>query len=123
MNNVIQKYYDPYDQPNFPLEIYQRMVGEGWSHLVEILWRVCQRYNISILQVKEKYGGLRFYVGGAPLFFHNLVSIIEDESFRVCEYCGEEGKESVVWGWIQTTCEDCHKKRLEHTVWNTEGKK
>ena len=46
-----------------------------------------------MLQAKEKFGGLRFYVNcrkeGA---IRQRIGIAADESFHTCEVCGQPGK-------------------------------
>ncbi len=63
-------------------------VGPGWKKLVDPLEEVCKLTNTSILQVKEKFGGLRFYVGSAPEWLYDLIHIAEWASIKTCEDCG-----------------------------------
>lgn len=79
-------------------------VGEGWRKLVEPLIEMCQNEDVSILQIKEKFGGLRFYVGEASQELYNAIDAAERESFSVCEECGEPGTPNGKGGWIKTTC-------------------
>lgn len=66
--------------------------GKGWEKLYEVLFQLCKMLNIEVLQVKEKFGGLRFYVGDVPAEYAGMVQTfihaIESESYRVCEICG-----------------------------------
>ena len=57
-------------------------------------------------QVKEKFGGLRFYIDGADDYVNGVVSMAESMSYRTCEYCGSPGK-SGGKGWIKTLCNSC----------------
>ena len=61
-------------------------------------------------QVKEKFGGLRFYVNGATDKHWNYISFAENMSHRTCEVCGAPGK-TYTDGWHQTLCE--HHAKLE----------
>lgn len=54
-------------------------------------------------QVKEKFGGLRFYYRGGDEFIHGLCSMAESMSYVTCEECGNPGK-SNSGGWISTRC-------------------
>lgn len=54
-------------------------------------------------QVKEKYGGLRFYVSGAMDDQYNYISFAESMSYRTCETCGSPGK-LYAYGWYKTLC-------------------
>ena len=57
-------------------------------------------------QVKEKFGGLRFYIDGADDYVSGVVSMAESMSYRTCENCGSPGK-SGGKGWIKTLCNSC----------------
>ena len=57
-------------------------------------------------QVKEKFGGLRFYMTSATDEMHDLIEEVEALSYRTCESCGEPGEERS-GGWIQTLCDTC----------------
>lgn len=58
-------------------------------------------------QVKEKFGGLRFYVDNADEFTRGLISMTEGASFSTCESCGNTGSKRD-GGWIRTLCDQCH---------------
>ena len=55
-------------------------------------------------QVKEKFGGLRFYVEQAIDEHFNYISFAENMSYRTCEQCGSPGK-LYAQGWHRTLCE------------------
>ena len=55
-------------------------------------------------QVKEKFGGLRFYVNGTTDKHHNYISFAESMSYRTCEECGAAGK-TYTDGWHTTLCD------------------
>lgn len=67
-----------------------------------------------IVQVKEKFGGLRFYVHNATDEVHNYIDFAESMSFRVCEMCGAPG-EPRSDGWTKTLCERHHRERHEES--------
>ena len=56
------------------------------------------------VQVKEKFGGLRFYVNGATDKHWNFISFAESMSYRTCEECGAAGK-TYTDGWHRTLCD------------------
>ena len=89
----------------------KRMVGKGWSKILDKLYDVKPR-NVDVLQVKEKWGGLRFYVGGALREFHDAIEAAEEESYFTCEECGEYGKLREDLGWILTLCEKHYQETL-----------
>jgi hypothetical protein len=90
--------------------------GDGWFNIV---WRLCEDLEplvaeaeratgrpFEVLQVKEKFGGLRFYVSHP----HRTDAILqrieaaELESLRTCEVCGKPGK--VRDDCIRTVCDE-----------------
>jgi hypothetical protein len=90
--------------------------GDGWF---EILWRLCvdleplvtemeraSGRKFEVLQVKEKFGGLRFYVNcRRNEAIRQRIGIAADESFHTCEVCGQPGtlREE---RWIKTLCDE-----------------
>ncbi len=86
--------------------------GDGWFGLVFMLCSVLERIkksNIKILQIKEKWGGLRFYVVCANEEQLDYIDMAEEFSFFVCENCGriDKGVTTEGKGWIRTLCNDC----------------
>jgi hypothetical protein len=55
------------------------------------------------VQVKEKYGTLRFYYDGGDLYIDGLANMAESISAVTCEVCGNPGK-LVGGGWVRTLC-------------------
>lgn len=60
--------------------------------------------QVIAVQVKEKFGGLRFYYSGGDEYIAGLVSMAESMSDRTCEVCGSPGTHTE-GGWIRTLCE------------------
>jgi hypothetical protein len=56
------------------------------------------------VQVKEKFGGLRFYVQAATSKHYDYISFAESMSYRTCEECGAPGK-TYTDGWHMTLCD------------------
>lgn len=87
---------------------WAKCVGPGWSDIVRPLVERCNDEGVRIVQVKEKFGGLRFYVDSAPrgsgLF--DAIRKAEAKSFETCEECGKPGKQVSVRGWQRTRCEE-----------------
>ncbi len=96
--------------------------GDGWYDIIRRLSEKLERWNeensnddmppIEACQVKEKFGGLRFYVDNCPEEMHEHIHAAEHESETTCDRCGKPGK-SRGGGWIRTLCDDCdaeHKK-------------
>ena len=58
--------------------------------------------------MKEKFGGLRFYMTCDTDEIFDLISEAEALSYKTCEECGKPGEERG-GGWIHTLCDSCHK--------------
>lgn len=86
-------------------------VGPGWKRIVQPLVDYCINHNIQIAQVKEKFGGLRFYTDGGDEVLHEMVGHAEAQSFGTCEECGEPGSRHSTreHPWMKTLC-DHHKE-------------
>ena len=71
-------------------------------------------------QVKEKYGGLRFYMTCDTDEIFNLIEKAEALSLKTCEECGQPGEEKG-GGWIHTLCDDCHENwdKIQSKRWET----
>ena len=85
-------------------------VGPGWMGLVTRCWDACQGDGTEILDIKEKWGGLRFYTGGTSEATEDIIEAAEEESYTICEMCGEPGKPRE-GGWIKTLCDRCSEER------------
>lgn len=96
-----------------PYELFgdEGVSKSGWRKLVKPLIEACQKENVAILQIKEKYGTLRFYVGGASDHIFRLIEKAEEKSAETCYDCGEPGylqsHEGNPFGWYSTLCEKC----------------
>lgn len=62
-------------------------------------------------QVKEKFGGLRFYVSGGDDETGAMISFAERMSYSICENCGVMNEEVICTGrgWVTTLCLKCRK--------------
>ena len=68
-------------------------------------------WNGTLEQIKEKFGGLRVYIGyGSPQVF-GRIEAAELESLRTCENCGEPGKLRKELDWLKTYCDRCAEER------------
>ncbi len=95
--------------------------GDGWFTLINTLSRLIRghmkNYNrdksedkmqVKALQVKEKFGGLRFYVDGADEYVHGLIDLAESMSYEICENCSStDNVKQAKKSWIQYLCETC----------------
>jgi hypothetical protein len=61
--------------------------------------------QVTLDQVKEKFGTLRFYYSGGDEYIAGLVSMAESMSGVTCEECGKPGTRTS-GGWIKTACKE-----------------
>jgi len=57
------------------------------------------------VQVKEKFGTLRFYVDGGSPEMQAVIAFAEDMSSRMCEQCGAPAH-TRAGGWVRTLCDE-----------------
>lgn len=85
------------------------MTGPGWKTIIDPLIAACEAEGVAVHQIKEKFGGLRFYVGpNASHHLNHMIANAEDKSFEICEQCGEPGKLRKNRAWLKTLCEKCN---------------
>jgi hypothetical protein len=93
-------------------------IGEGWWPIIESLCANIQSHTdwwnknresrpvveqVVVEQIKEKFGGLRFYYQGGDDQISGMVRMAEAWADRHCEECGAPGT-SGGRGWIKTLC-------------------
>jgi hypothetical protein len=94
--------------------------GDGWFPLLmkgsrrieEILNQLteCPPEELpAAMQVKEKFGTLRFYMTSETDEIHQIIAEMEAASETTCEVCGGEGTTRGN-GWITTRCDTCEEK-------------
>lgn len=114
-------------------------IGRGWwpmvLHLERLLNIIAPGWKPG--QVKEKFGGLRFYVTwpdpslnhpkrdgeteedygkrltAIVMEWEHVVDAVESASYKICEECGKPGEQRG-GSWIRTLCDD-------HTKGDTDG--
>jgi len=106
-------------------------IGDGWYNIIDALCENIQHHldwhnaegpfertknhlkkdhepimPVRAIQIKEKFGGLRFYYRGGDDYISGLVAMAEVVSDWTCEECGNPGSQNKT-GWIRTLCESC----------------
>jgi hypothetical protein len=90
---------------------YHFNVGDGWFGILKELIKGIRendakdnfKWTTKVTQVKEKFGGLRFYVTGTSDKSWKLIHKAEEKSYMVCEVSGSEVEVGQwVMGWCQT---------------------
>lgn len=100
-----EHYYGMFNSKEYADDCLQRSVDRGYREIKEV-------YQVVAVQVKEKFGGLRFYYNGGSEYVDGLVAMAEAISYVTCERCGKVGKPNNS-GWIVTLCDDCRGYKLE----------
>lgn len=87
--------------------------ADGWKNLLENLFAkiIKPPKDFSIVQIKEKFGGLRIHVINSNKKINQLIVETEELSFTVCEFCGTTENVTVEGGWIKTLCKTCRDKK------------
>ena len=64
--------------------------------------------EFKVLQVKEKYGTLNFYVSHLDDDIAVLIDKAENKSKKTCEICGKRGQIRVRNKWFMARCNKCY---------------
>jgi hypothetical protein len=92
-------------------------VGPGWWPIIESLCGQIQHYldwknkqsevvpQVTVAQIKEKFGGLRFYYDGGDDVVDGMVRMAESWANTACEECGAPGQ-GRNGSWIKTLCDE-----------------
>jgi hypothetical protein len=67
-------------------------------------------WNREVIQVKEKFGTLRFYINEGTDDIHRRIAKAEIESATICEATGKPGKLRTDIGWHRTLCDEEYDK-------------
>ena len=128
---LCQKYPKIFKFPgdvNEPIDMWGLECDDGWFELIDTLcdkiqshidWRsrdiqdaeTAENLQVVAEQIKEKFGSLRFYVRGGDDTTDAFISFAETMSLKICETCGQPGKQQSGRGWIHTACDPCFEKR------------
>jgi hypothetical protein len=94
---------------------------DGWFSIIDNLSNKIQkiiqtlpeedRQHYYVVQCKEKFGTLRYYMSGETKEMTEAIQEAEDLSVTTCEFCGKAGKLDCSQHWIKTLCPDCSELR------------
>lgn len=96
--------------------------GIGWYNLIYTLTNCIDRRlehlnkdggnrKVIIAQIKEKFGGLRYYADGdIDEQMDGMIDFAESLSYTICEECGAPGKLRS-GGWMRTLCDKHEEER------------
>ncbi len=63
--------------------------------------------QVVATQVKEKFGGLRFYITGGDEKIDAFISFTESLSYKICDTCSSMKDVGQTQGWYKTICKTC----------------
>lgn len=112
-------------------------IGDGWQAHVDsvcaLIQELSNRTGVKLIavQVKEKFGGLRFYyslefpedmeekkIDWLTKRFDGLVQVMEALCSFTCEECGKDGTTAGSTGWVKCLCGECREKeKRERSSW------
>lgn len=96
---------------------------DGWFVLIRALCGVIEhevsrlplelQEQIHAVQIKEKFGGLRFYMNHETPKISGAIALAEELSNNTCEVCGVFGGHKNVGGWLATLCDTHYQTKLQ----------
>ena len=121
-NELYEKYPKLFKQKNLPMNqtcMYWGIeTGTGWYWLIDNLCSCIQSYidankkeQVEVVQIKEKFGGLRYYINRSDDLINGMIWLAEHCSWNICEKCGTTHNITHTKGWIKTLCKECVNKR------------
>jgi len=93
-------------------------VGNGWFPLINDLSSKLEKMILKLpenkqkyykaTQIKQKWGGLRYYMNDRTAEMRIVMEDAERESWITCEVCGKPGKlnQQVMGKWVTVSCKD-----------------
>lgn len=89
--------------------------GDGWYPLIDTLSKLitARAPDVVAVQVKEKFGSLRFYYEGGDDFCFGVDHMASQLSGITCEECGSPGS-TFNTGWVVTCCDAHVPERHRH---------
>ena len=85
----------------------------GWDPLIKNLIDelITLGWDKQVTQVKEKFGGLRFYINGGSDEIYNKITEAEKLSHETCELCGKKGELRTKIRWFTTLCDEHYEQK------------
>lgn len=111
------------DYEGNPEKVNWSGVPKGWLPIIDKLCGAMQTYieyhvrytkdgtirpeQVTCMQMKEKFGGLRFYTNGHDDIVEGMITLAEHMCQNTCQDCGSEQDLGVTSGWISVLCRNC----------------
>ena len=88
-------------------------VQVGWYPLIKNLIDelITLGWDKKVTQVKEKFGGLRFYINGGSDEIYDKITEAEKLSHETCELCGKKGELRTKIRWFTTLCDEHYEQK------------
>lgn len=123
---LIEKYPKIFSEVGMPPDkscmAWGLCVGDGWYWLIDQLCELLQygtdkngKHQVVAAQVKEKFGGLRFYINSGDDEQYAMIHLAENMSYSICEECGSLDDVKQTTGWIKSLCPVCRKQLNKRT--------
>jgi len=102
-----------------PPEWYGLVTPRGWDALVTGVHKALVEHypDYEVYQIKEKFGGLRYYCSVDQLYpACDIIEEAEENSYKTCQRCGHQGEGVSLrdLGYVATFCEDCYDLNKEN---------
>lgn len=111
-----EMFYDPQRGPQKFKPWQVIYCGDGWFDIVYNLCQEIHPMRAKVMQIKEKFGGLRFYCS-FPKDYSELgythIRKAETLAWETCEDCGEPGELRIHNGWRLVNCQTCYDQYCE----------
>jgi hypothetical protein len=121
---IINKYPKIFeDYEGNPGRVNWHGVPKGWLPIIDKLCGSMQNYidnhvtytkdgvvkptQVTCSQIKEKFGGLRFYTNGHDDVIEGMITMAEYLCDRTCQDCGSEEDLGLTKGWVSVICRTC----------------
>lgn len=124
LKELIQKYpkifesYEgnPYgvnwEAPEAWLPVIDDMCGAIQSYIDNVVWykdgEEFRPQQVKCVQMKEKWGKLRFYTRGADKTVEGMISMTTYICRQMCESCGTRENIGITDGWVSICCKPCY---------------
>ena len=101
--------------PQLYSQLHSIDCDDGWYNLIQGLSHSIELHidylppdlmgKIFAVQVKEKFGGLRFYVNHGTPYIDGAINMAEAVSYYTCESCGNLGSQRTIKGYMFVACD------------------
>lgn len=92
------------------IEAFSFECEDGWYDIINLLSQIVNHHDndkeCRVIQVKEKFGTLRYYLNYEDDYLTGAIEMAELMSSKICEVCGNPG-DIRGGGWVKTLCDPC----------------